>query len=238
MSAASGALDCAGMSVTKTIVCLANSRKLSGRCLAGKEVSGDSFGGWVRPVSARSTEEVSEQERAYANGSDPQVLDVVDVPLIEPKPKTFQSENWLLDPHKYWVRRGRLSYEQLLPAVEAPPTLWVNGFKTYSGMNDRVPESEADRLDTSLYLLRLDSISFDVFAPGLAFRNPKRRAHAVFTHEGNPHALWVTDPALERNYLAKDDGRYDEGPCLVTVSLGERDKGYCYKLVAAVIRRG
>lgn len=226
------------MSVTKTIVCLANSRKLSGRCLAGREVSGGSFGSWIRPVSARSTEEVSEQERAYQNGSDPRVLDVVDVPLIEPKPKTFQSENWLLDPDRYWVKRGRLAYDQLLSAVDAPPTLWVNGFKTYNGMNDRVPESEADKLATSLYLLRLDSIVFDVFAPGAALGNPKRRVRAAFTHEGHQYALWVTDPTIEREYLAKDDGRYREGSCLITVSLGERDKGFCYKLVAAVIRQG
>lgn len=226
------------MPVTKTIVCLANSRKLSGRCLAGREVSGGSFGSWIRPVSARSTEEVSEQERAYQNGSDPRVLDVVDIPLIEPKPKTFQSENWLLDPDRYWVKRGRLAYDQLLSAVDAPPTLWVNGFKTYNGMNDRVPESEADKLATSLYLLRLDSIVFDVFAPGAAFGNPKRRVHAVCTHAGHQYALWVTDPTIEREYLAKDDGRYREGSCLITVSLGERDKGFCYKLVAAVIRQG
>src|SRR4051812_9295660 len=45
------------MAVTKTIDCLANPRKLSGRCLAGKEPSGSSVGQWIRPVSARATEE-------------------------------------------------------------------------------------------------------------------------------------------------------------------------------------
>jgi hypothetical protein len=226
------------MSVTKTLVCLANSRKLSGRCLAGKEVAGAGFGEWLRPVSARSTEEVSERERAYQDGSDPQVLDIVDVPLLEPKPKTFQSENWLLDPEVYWVRRGKSSYAKLLAAVDTPPSLWINGFATYHGRNDRVPEAEADKLTTSLYLLRLDSLSFDVFAPGAAFGDNKRRVHGLFDYAGAPYALWVTDPLIERGYLAKDDGRYTEGPCLVTVSLGERVKGHCYKLVAAVIRQG
>lgn len=226
------------MSVTKTLVCLANSRKLSGRCLAGKEVTESAFGDWIRPVSARPTEEVSERERAYVDGSDPQVLDIVDVPLLKPKPKTFQSENWLLDPEAYWVRRGKSSYGRLRAAVDTPPSLWINGFETYHGRNDRVPEAEADKLTTSLYLLRLDSISFDVFAPGAAFGDNKRRVHGVFGHGGTPYALWVTDPLIEREYLAKNDGRYKEGACLITVSLGERVKRYCYKLVAAVIRQG
>ena len=226
------------MAVTKTIVCLANSRKLSGRCLAGKERSGSVVGPWIRPVSARSTEEVSERDRAYKDGSDPRVMDIIDVPLIEPKPKTFQSENWLLDPQTYWVRRGALPYAQLAAVADTPSSLWINGFKTYHGLNDRVPEEEADKLTASLYLLSLQSISFSVFAPGAAFGNPKRRVHAEFDYAGASYALWVTDPVIEREYLARDDGSYAEGACHITVSLGERDKGFCYKLVAAVIRQG
>jgi hypothetical protein len=224
------------MAETKTLVCLANSRKLSGRCLAGKELSGAVAGQWIRPVSARPTEEVSERERAYKDGADPRLLDIVDVPLIQAKPKTFQSENWLLDPEKYWVRRGTLAYAQLVDAVDAPSSLWTNGFSTYHGLNDRVPEAEADKLTTSLYLLSLNSITCNVFAPGAAFGNPKRRVHAEFSYAGSSYALWVTDPLIEREYLAKEDGAYGGGGCYVTVSLGERDKGFCYKLVAAVIR--
>ncbi len=224
------------MAVTKTIVCLANSRKLSGRCLAGKELSRSVVGQWIRPVNARPSEEVSERERAYKDGSDPRVMDIVDVPLVQPKPKTYQSENWLLDPETYWVRRGALAYAQLAAAADAPSSLWTNGFKTYHGLNDRVPEAEADILTNSLYLLSLTSISFSVFAPGATFGNPKRRVHALFDYAGASYALWVTDPMVEREYLAKDDGSYVEGACHITVSLGERDKGFCYKLVAAVIR--
>ncbi|HXF07313.1 MAG TPA: hypothetical protein VNK45_02115 [Candidatus Acidoferrales bacterium] len=86
------------MTIVKRIVCLANSRKLNGRCVAGIEITrGNKRVGWIRPVSAREHEEVSEYERQYQDGSDPRVLDVIDVPLIAPKPKDYQQENWLLD---------------------------------------------------------------------------------------------------------------------------------------------
>ena len=85
--------------------------------------------------------------------------------------------------------------------------------------------------------MNLESISFSVFAPGATFGNPKRRVHAMFDHAEASYAVWVTDPVIEREYLAKDDGSYAEGACHITVSLGERDKGFCYKLVAAVIRQ-
>lgn len=47
----------------------------------------------------------------------------------------------------------------------------------------------------------------------------------------------VTDPRIERAYLAKADGDYPFGECYLTVSLGEPFNEYCYKLVAAVIER-
>ena len=75
-----------------------------------------------------------------------------------------------------------------------------------------------------------------VCAPGQAFGNPKRRVQAASAHKGSRYALWVTDPLIEREYLAKPNGSYERGQCFLTVSLGERDKGYCYKLVAAIIR--
>jgi len=76
------------VSVVKRMVCLANSRKLNGRCVAGIELSAGKRVGWIRPVSAREHEEVSEYERQYEDGSDPQLFDIMDVPMIEPSPRT------------------------------------------------------------------------------------------------------------------------------------------------------
>ena len=92
----------------KRIVRLANSRKLNGRCIAGKELLADGLpGGWIRLVSNRENEEVSEYERQYEDGSDPRVLDVIVAPVLMAKPKNYQRENWLLDPAYYWVRVRR-----------------------------------------------------------------------------------------------------------------------------------
>ena len=87
---------------TKRIVCLANSRKLHGRCIAGREFTLDNTpGAWIRPVSNRRHQEVSEYERQYSDGSDPQLLDIVDIPLLQHCPEEYQRENWLLDPKYY-----------------------------------------------------------------------------------------------------------------------------------------
>jgi hypothetical protein len=223
------------MAITKRIVCLANSRKLSGRCVAGKELTGKTIAGWVRPVSAREHQEVSEYERQYPDGSDPKVLDVIDIPLMSHAPKGHQPENWLLDPDTYWKPTGKATWNDLEKMADSPSTLWSNGSSTYSGLHDRVPAAEADGFGESLYLLKLQELKLRVFAPGANFDNPKRRVQAEFTHDGVRYQLWVTDPLVERAYLAKADGDYQVGDCFVTISLGEPVDGFCYKLVATVI---
>jgi len=187
-------------------------------------------------VSDRPTEEVSEHERQYQDGSDPQVLDIVRIPLLEPRPKTFQSENWLLDPHSYWVREGTLPASSLDQLADHPAMLWVNGHHTGSGVNDRVPQALADTLGSSLYLLQVSQLALQVSAPGAFFGNTKRRVQGSFTYGRVPYAFWVTDPLVEREFKAKSDGVYEVGPSFITVSLGEPHEGYCYKLVAAVVR--
>ena len=94
------------MPVVKRFLGLANSRKLSGRCVAGKETEPNTRS-WIRPVSDRPHQEVSERERQYKDGSDIRVLDIIDVPLIRAQPSSYQSENWLLDPGYYWALQGR-----------------------------------------------------------------------------------------------------------------------------------
>jgi Dual OB-containing domain len=224
------------MAVTKRIVCLANSRKLSGRCIAGKEWTENRAGPWVRPVSNRPWEEVSEHERQYEDGSDPQVLDVIDVPLTRHQPRSFQTENWLLDPDAYWVRSGKIKWQDLEEFADNPMGLWTNNSSTYNGLNDRVSQPDAENLSNSLFLLQLKKVKLRIFAPGMDFGNPRRRVQADFSYRGVNYRLRVTDPVAERKYLAGPDGEYETGENFITVSLGEPYEGFCYKLVAALIR--
>ena len=223
------------MPSTKRLVCLANSRTLHGRCVAGREWNGAAAGGWIRPISARDGGEVSEYERQYEDGGDPRVLDVIDVPLLEARPSGYRTENWLLDPRCYWEKVGRLSPFDLPALADPVAPLWIDGHSTHNGLNDRIPIAATGSIAGSLRLLEVDRLRLTVRRPGEAFGNTKRRVQGRFEHAGREYALWVTDPSWERTYLAKLDGTYVVGECHLTISLGEPYQDACYKLIVAVI---
>jgi len=224
----------------KRILCLANSRKLGGRCIAGREIVNNQPGAWIRPVSDRLHQEVSWEERHYEDGSDPRVLDMLQVPLIEPRPHQFQQENWLLNPNFSWQRTGHMDWAGLQAFVELDGALWINGHSTYNGQNDRVLVAQAIGLESSLRLIRVDRLRLRVFRPnppGAQFP-PKRKVMAEFAHSGTNYAFSVTDPVYEQGFLAQADGLYELRESVLTVSLGEpHTDGYCYKLIAAIIER-
>jgi hypothetical protein len=221
----------------KRIICLANSRKRNGRCVAGIELMDSRKVGWIRPVSARENEEVSEYERQYSDGSDPCLLDVIDVPLLHPQPDAFQQENWLLDPEKYWEKVDHFSWIGLQRLIDSTTQLWLNRYSTYNGCNDFIPLAQANSLRCSLYLIHIDRLCLSVFSPGETFGNPKRRVQGSFNYNDVRYKLWVTDPLYERFYLAMPNGTHYLAECFLTVSLGKvNDDGKCYKLIAAIMQ--
>ena len=99
------------MQYIKTIVCFANSRKTAGRCIAGKEWQDGKPGDWTRPVSNRPSHEISEEERRYQDGNDPQLLDIIKVPCEHHLPVAHQRENQLIDPGYYWTKQGEVGWQ-------------------------------------------------------------------------------------------------------------------------------
>ena len=215
------------MPETKKIVCLANSRKHSGRCVAGKEVLVDGYGKWVRPVSARPSAEISEEERRYENGVLPKVLDIIKIPMIGATPQLYQSENYVIDAEYYWVKKGELSWPDIKQLIEKPGPLWTNNDSTYYGLNDRVKIDLASKLPNSLMLIAPEDLTIKVVTEGGEFGNPRRRVRADFT-----------DPVAEQALLAKPNAEYQPKDTYLCISLGEaHTDGSCYKLVATVISK-
>ena len=239
------------MVAVKRIVCLANSRKTGGRCIAGRELfAGGRAGAWVRPVSARENQEVSDDERRYEDGSDPRVLDIIDMPVLHAQPTDYQNENWLLDPAYRWKKVGRLAPKELAALTDPVEQLWTNGYSTYSGLNDRMPPFFARAAGSSLRLIRVGRLGIFVSQPSLAFGDERQRVQGRFRHAGADYCLRITDPVCERQYLDRPNGDYTAEGCYLTISFGEpydaaalqgqvevgtQAAGYNYKFIAAVI---
>jgi hypothetical protein len=223
---------------TKVIVCLANSRKHSGRCIAGKEVLADGYGKWIRPVSARPSAEISEEERRYENGVLPKVLDIIRIPIIGATPQLYQSENYVVDAEYYWVKTDELSWIDVKELVDKPVPIWTNNDSTYYGVNDRVKVDLAAKLNNSLMLIDPEDLTIKVVTEGAEFGNARRRVRADFKHVGTYYSLIVTDPVAEKALLAKENAEYKPKDTYLCISLGEaHTDGSCYKLVATVISK-
>ena len=218
---------------TKQIICLANSRKKNGRCIAGIENIGTTKQKWIRPVSASATGEILESHCAYSLANPIRVLDVLDVHLLGPRPSRHQSENWILGPGRPWHYRGRVDSLDVLSGMSTSRNLWTDGESSGKGLNDRVSESTIDQLSDSLRLVKVDSLELEAITYSNANSTPNLRAY--FRHGQTDYALRVTDPAYERSFQGKPSGRYELGSAYMTISLGEPFLGYAYKLVAAII---
>lgn len=220
----------------KTIVCLANSRKHSGRCIAGREILPNGFGAWIRPVSTRASSEVSEEERRYDNGASPQVLDIIEIRLIAPAPQLHQTENYTIDAGRYWIKKGEFPRAEIPRLLDPPAPLWANDDSTYNGHNDRVKVDIAAKLNHSLVLIAPEDLTLKVLTEGATIGNPRRRLRADFMCLGRYYCLIVTDPVAERALLAKSNQDYEMPNTYLCVSLSEPYTDlWCYKLVPTVI---
>ena len=220
------------MPYVRTIVCLANSWKTAGRCIAGKDVEHSRRGEWVRPVSERPTHEISEEERRYSNGRSPQVLEVIRIPCLSPEPLQHQPENHKIDPTRHWECVEAFPIARVRELFDQPTSLWGQGSSSMEHLNNRIPEGTP--VNTSLYLIPVASVNLIVGS--ISAYNLKRGVKAEFTYGGIRYRLKVTDPILAPQYLALADGNYTVNRPALCISLGEEYGGFYYKLVATIIQ--
>jgi Dual OB-containing domain len=224
------------MSYIKRIVCLANSYKTGGTCIAGREVLEQSYGPWIRPVSARPTAEVMPSESRYEDNSNPRVLDIVDVPLLAPAPQHHQTENHIIDTTRRWKKVGELHWNALAQLCEQPSTLWINRDRTSTGAFNCMSQDEAATQRDSLVLIKPHGLAVEV---GHSLWDGKRTYRGNFKHNAVYYSLSITDPLARSAFAAKQEGDYPVKDAFLCVSLTEpapRD-GRCHKLVAAIIAK-
>jgi hypothetical protein len=223
----------------KRIVCLATSRKLGGQCIAGKEVVSSGYGPWVRPVSNRPGAEIALSEREYEDGTEPKLLDVIDVPMLAPSPHLHQTENHLIDARFYWQKQGVLGWSDVAALLDTPQTLWTNVDSSKGGSNDRVSETIVAGLKTSLLLIKPVKPTVEIDTPGAYFNDPKRKIRATFHYNGVYYSLRMTDPAAAKVFFARENGSYPLGQDVYfCISLAESPyEGNYYKLVASIITK-
>lgn len=221
------------MPVTKRIVCLANSRKGGGTCVAGRVLANGVIGPWLRPVSDRENESLVLSERRCTDGSDPALLDIVDIPLLVPRPTGHQVENWLIDAASPWVKVGRLSWSELPALSNAVSPLWEHTPVDGPGTG-RVAEQHAATLTDSIRLIAVTDLTLSVV---LNNRSGRLQVRGRFQYARRDYDLAVTDPVYEARYGNQPpSSRHPLGPCYVTISLGENYNGHHYKLMAAILR--
>ena len=209
----------------KEIICLANSRRLQGRCVVGRDINTNE---WIRPVS--STETLTIDQIKFKDRNIPRLLDIIRIPCKQRVPIFCQPENILIE-KDVCEKLGRYDKE-IEDLCDHPKSLWWND----KPAQDRIEEEflRKNKVSQSLFFIKPDSI---------IIRRSSRLEHgiktrAVFSYNGVEYNLGVTDPDIENEYKEKPCGDYklNTKQIYLCINLGGSFKGYCYKLAAGIIR--
>lgn len=218
---------------SRRIICLANSYKHGGRCIAGRGYQDGVVGSWLRPVSMRDGRELSPAECRYGLlRGEVAVGDITEVNLARPVPQGHQLENHEIAGTGGWRKWGCASWTLLYASQDADcADFWVDCGSSSRGVADRIPVAMASALGASLqliYVRRMELLVQTGFNGGQEIR-------ACFTHRGAEYNLKVTDPVVCEQMRSAKPGKYPEGIALLCISVSEPFQGYVYRLVATVI---
>ena len=217
-------------------ICLANSRKKSGRCLAGKADLQGFYTQWIRPISGRESEELRAPEFLIHTGGEAQVLDLLEVKLLNHKPRLHQQENYLMDASVPLLKVGSVTTAEVRELVDSPLSLWGAGHSSKNGGNDFVPKEEIVNYSESLYLIDVRQLKLHISEEwSINWRRNQKVFRAEFRVGGSEYKLKITDPTFEAQFASKDVGTYIIEEALLTISLGEEFENKHWKLVAGVI---
>lgn len=207
-------------------VCLANSYKEGGRCLAGVQLD---EGGhpviinrrpkWVRPICHTAHHEIP----AYLTEA-VHVLDIVQVEVTEYPPRSYQSENAFFEEQSLQVL-GQFRRDDLPSLCEVRPLIFGNRGKAVS----------EDRIELLPYsLMMVGTRNFEVVERSFD-DNDFARTRLVFTYNLDTYDLPITDPDFLHRYKLDPDLLEGVEELYLTLSLGVNWHHWYYKLVGCVL---
>lgn len=214
-------------------ICLANSKKRGGWCVAGLRADGK---GWIRPVAPDTDYgQLLRGHMRLPDGSFPQPLDLLRIPLQEACPTPSQPENWTISWEPWQLLRR--------PAPES-----VNAM--LRGALDKGPDllgSRSPKEPESCFAEHPGVSSLALIAPSnLRWHRVEgtHKVRALFRFGGAWYHLAVTDVEYERRMRGLPKGPHPFSAAgipttkrfvYLLISLSEPYDGFCYKLVAGVI---
>ncbi len=218
------------------MICLANSRKLQGRCVAGLRTDGE---GWIRPVAMAPMGTLHPGHYMLQNVTQPLLMDVIRVSCSHRQAEPHQPENWLIDGTGWQLmsRPAPAEYDALLrDGLASGPGLLGN-------MGSRVDYATlvSAPVVSSLALVVSEDLQWHVTTN---FRGG-RQAKARFKHAGAGYDLSIPGPCWLSRLDDLPPGTYPVSAAnvaagesvMLTVSLGEPTPwdNCCYKVIAGVI---
>lgn len=209
-------------------VCLANSNKEGGRCVAGIELDAKNNPvftdgnrpKWIRPVTNSLHGEVPVKQVSTLK-----LLDIAEVDVTELKPVAYQSENVYF--YKYSIRKvGVFDRSGLQSLCEEKDRIFVNRGKAVSA-------EEITKLDHSLMLVH--ATRFEITQKVYENSPKPPQVRMLFEHGSHQYDFPVTDPDCIERYRKTPEELKTIRQTYLTLSLGISWEGWHYKLVAAVI---
>lgn len=207
------------------LICLANSRKRSGRCIAGIEPA---TGQWIRPISRLDSGQLP-ISATIVDGQSLQLLDIVDMPLADTG-KGYESENRLTVAGR-WKRKGGVNLAEIMPYCEPEILHWEPDDR-----RNAVPYSYLLSLPPSQRrtLQLIETHNFQVWQS-----DQGKWRGIIPVSDGSKIIANITDPV----FCTKLDSGYAVNPhCLLIISLSQpwnkpesKDELQCYRLIAGVI---
>lgn len=215
----------------KYFICLANSYKHGGRCIAGIEVVPQSDGSlgivshddgrprWIRPVSMSANGEIPNHLAESFK-----IFSLVKLTDVEPCPDNAHTED---------VHCTRM---EICPFELSPTKDFLNQLidtqhqAVFYFRGKSIPTTIIDRLDYSLMLIHPDN--------ACAYCDEGRensKYRMKFTYNGSNYDFPITDPVFLEQFKKSPDSYADLDGVYLVLSLGIAFEGFHYKLVATVL---